>query len=150
MTNPFLVDGTTRLQHWKLVRHEISQMTDHLQGVDACLQFFKQAGFENYYLDWDKYQTWPGAWDLMYGNHFCPSGLSLGIAYTLLLASPETFDNLTLCLILDRTNSIQKIVVDWNNWLINYDYLDRVDKNTLKTSLTLNRWTYQDKSWHQQ
>lgn len=148
MTNPFISDGKTRLQNWKLVRQHISQLQDPQEQIHTCVAFWKQAGFENYYLDWDKCENWPGAWDLLWDNHFCPSGLSLGIAYTLLMSSPENFDNLRLSLILDRTHSIQKIVVDWHQWYINVNYLDIVDKNKLKTSLTLNKWVYRDKAWH--
>jgi len=150
MNNPFLADGTTRLQQWKLVRQEISQLTDPILQIDTCLAFFKQAGLENYYLDWDQCQSWPAAWDLMWDNHFCPSGLSLAVAYTLMLCAPETFEPLRLSLVLDRHQGVHKIVVDWNNWYINYNYLDRIAKPQLKTSLTLNEWIYSNKSWHQQ
>ena len=150
MPNPFLSDPKSRLQSWKRLRETLQAQSNAVDQIDMCVQFFKQAGFENYYLDWDKHSDWPGAWDLIWNNNFCPSSLSLAVAYTLLLAAPGTFENLSLRLILDRTNSIQKIIVDWDDWWINYNYLDRTDKNKLKTSVTLNQWIYQNKSWQQQ
>lgn len=148
MNNPFISDAKTRLNNWKLVRQDISQIQDPEEKINKCLTFWKQAGFENYYLDWDKCENWPGPWDLLWDNHFCPSALSLGIAYTLIMSSADTFDGLCLKLIMDRTHSIQKIVVDWDKWWINVNYLDIIDKNKLKTSLTLNKWVYIDKAWH--
>lgn len=147
MTNPFVCDPRTRLLEWKNVRLQIAQLTDPLAQIQCCLNFWKQAGIENYYLDWDNCEQWPGAWDLLWQNHFCPSGLSLGVAYTLVISDPRIFDNICLNLILDRTASIHKIVVDWNNWYINAYYLDCLDKTHLPTSLSLNKWIYKNKSW---
>jgi hypothetical protein len=145
--NPFLTIPEKRLKAWKNTRQAVTECADNIQKIQSVLDFWKQAPLENRILDWDNSNSWPSPWELLTNNHYCESTHSLGIAYTLLLASPELFSNLSLDLINDRNNSIQKIVVNWDGYYLNHGYMDIKAKHELTNIQTQNRWTWDGKKW---
>ena len=147
--NPFLLSRSQRTAEWKNLRAEIAAQPSVDAKIDLCLAFWRQAGFENRVLDWDNCSTWPNPWELIYSNRYCTSSHSLGIAYTLMLADPITFEDLQLRLINDRDHSIEKIVCDTHGYLLNHGFVDRVARNSLKAIYTQARWHWIDKKWQQ-
>lgn len=148
--NPFLLSKSQRVAEWKILRSEIASQPLIDTKIDLCLSFWRQASFENRILDWDHSDTWPNPWELIYNNRYCTSSHSLGIAYTLLLADPQTFADFQLRLINDRDNSIEKIVCDTQGYLLNHGFVDRVSKHSLKAIYTQARWKWIDRKWQRE
>lgn len=145
--NPFLSDYKTRLKHWKLLREQIFLETDLDAKIDLCLKFWRQAPEESVRINWDDATDWPGAWDLLNDNSYCPSCHSLGIAYTLMLADPDTFPNVQLKLIWDIQNSVQRIVAHTHTYYLNWGYVDKTHADRLKHVIIQNTWEWHNKQW---
>jgi len=145
--NPFLADYKTRLKQWRTLRVQIKQTSDVDAKIDICLEFWKQAPEERVRINWDDSATWPGPWELLHDNAYCVSCQSMGIAYTLMLADPDTFPNVTLKLIWDRQNSIQRIVAHTHSYLLNWGYIDKTHVDTLKHVIVQNTWEWHNKQW---
>lgn len=148
MHNPFIGDAKHRLASWKHIRDQILQAHDVDQKIHIALTWWQQAPLQNRVLDWDAAHTWPAPWDLIYHNEYCSSAHSLGIAYTLLLADPDTFVDLKLQLIWDRSVSIQKIVVATQGYCLNLGFVDKTPMNRVKDGTIQNTWEYHHKQWH--
>lgn len=149
MINPFLLDQKSRLRAWQTVRQQIKQEQDDETQIDLALNFWKQASFENHVLNWDDCEHWPGPWELIYSNSYCPSSHSLGVAYTLLL-SDSKFDNIQLRLIDDKQYHIQKIVAVWKDWVLNHGHVDKKATSRLQNCYTQARWIWDGRRWNQQ
>lgn len=145
--NPFIQDYATRLAAWKTCRTDVNSALKIDDKINVCLKFWKDAPIQNPLLNWDNSESWPTAWELLNENNYCTSSHSLGIAFTLVWADVDLFKNMTLDLITDRTYSVQKIVVNWQNWYLNYGYVDKIAKNTLQNVHTHERWQWAQKKW---
>lgn len=145
--NPFLADYKTRLQYWRELRGQIHAAPDLDAKIDTCLEFWKQAPEEHVRINWDDSATWPGAWDLLHDNAYCASCQSMGIAYTLMLADPDTFPNVQLRLIWDKPHSVQRIVAHTHAYYLNWGYVDKTHVNTLKHVIVQNTWEWHNKQW---
>jgi len=145
--NPFLQSREQRSAAWKQTRAEVHAAQSVEHKIDICLIFWRQASIQNRLLDWDNCHTWPNPWELIYNNNYCPSSTSLGIAYTLLLGDPATFDDLVLKLITDRANCVQKIVCSTHGYCLNHGFVDRIPNNSLKETLTHSRWKWTNNKW---
>jgi len=148
--NPFVMDAKYRLSAWKSCRAEIAAQTDVDAQLDVCLKFWQQAPLENHILNWDDCTTWPSAWELLDDNSYCTSGHSLGVAYTLIWAAPDQYSDLSLRLITDRANSVQKIMVYTQGWVLNSGYLDKTSENSLQHVHTHSIWKWTGKLWQPQ
>jgi hypothetical protein len=146
--NPFLSDYKTRLAAWKKCRAEIASQHDTVLQIDLCLQFWKQAPIQNNILNWDDCTVWPTSWEQLENNDYCTSSHSLAVANTLVLGDPSRYQNLSLRLITDRQNSVQKIVVYTQGWILNYGYLDKTSENSLQHVHTNNIWKWAGKQWY--
>jgi hypothetical protein len=147
MINPFLLSNKERVAAWKHVRNNISQCTHLEQCVDLALAFWQQAPVENNCIDWDNAHCWPGPWEMLKTNSYCTHSHSLGVAYTLMLANPDLFDHLTVDLIHDRENHVQKLVVNCKDWYLNHGHVDKKLKSRLQQVYTLATWQWNQKNW---
>lgn len=145
--NPFISDYPTRSQAWKQVRDQVAHTGVITDKLDTCLKFWRQAPEEHVRINWDDASTWPGAWELIHDNAYCASSVSLGIAYTLLLADAVTFNDVTLRLLWDKPNHMQRVVVHTQGWYLNWGYVDRQPESQLKHVLTQDTWCWQQKQW---
>jgi len=148
--NPFLLDTSSRRVAWKLLREEILEQSSPDAQIDLALTFWKQAPIENPLIDWDNAEKWPTPWELLHTNRFCEGALTLGVAYTLILSSPEHFQDLGLLLITDRQNHVQKIVAKTHSQVLNYGWLDRLPATTIKNCQVHSRWWFDGRNWQNQ
>ena len=144
--NPFILDTKSRVEDWKKLRKDVSSEELVETKIQKTLQFWKQAPLENPLLDWDNSKDWPNPWELLHNNRFCESTLSLAVAYTLIM-SDQIFSNITLILATDRKNHIQKIMVEYEDLIINYGWLDVNQRTILDNSHIHTRWKYDGKKW---
>lgn len=149
MINPFVLDYPSRLAAWKACRQQIQSHTTLEQQLDTCLEFWRQAPLENHLLNWDDAPGWPTAWEMLSNNCYCTSTHSLGIAYTLMLAVPELENQIHLKLITDKLNCVQKIVVQVQDWILNYGFVDKTPVDRLQHVHTSATWRYTGKQWQQ-
>lgn len=148
--NPFLLDPNSRRLSWKLLREQVSQQSDPVSKINMALTFWKQAPIENPLIDWDNAQKWPSPWELLHNNRFCEGALTLGVAYTLILSSPEHFQDLTLLLITDRVNHVQKIVAKTHGQVLNYGWLDQLPASVISSCQVHSRWAFDGRNWQSQ
>jgi hypothetical protein len=146
--NPFMADYKTRQHAWKQVRDHIQQATDLHHKLDITLKFWSQAPEESVRINWDDCASWPDPWELMHENAYCVSCHSLGIAYTLQLADPVTFNDVSLRLLWDKPNARQRIVVHTHDHYLNWYHVDKLPVHQLKTAITQNVWHWQHRQWH--
>lgn len=148
--NPFLLDPRSRLLSWKELRTAIAGEESPVDKIHLALSFWKQAPIENPLIDWDNAQKWPTPWELLHNNRFCEGALTLGVAYTLILSNPEQFQDLTLLLITDRENHVQKIVAKTHGYILNYGWLDRNPMTVISNCQIHSRWNFDGKCWQAQ
>lgn len=145
--NPFIFDYKTRLAAWKELRNKLNDSENSHNKLVYCCAFWQKAPLENQVIDWDNAATWPDAWTMIAKNNYCESTLSLAVAYTLILANSDDKDNTRLLLITDRKNQIQKIVLQYNDWIVNHGWLD-INAVTLLKTVEINRsWRFNGKNW---
>ena len=151
--NPFIGDSKTREQAWKSCRAEITAYDQVVQQLDTCLKFWKQAPIENHSIDWDDASNWPSPWEQIQENTYCPSGHSLAVAYTLLLAAPTMYQDLALCLVsnpvITSSANPEKIVVCTQGWVLNWGYLDKTPADSLQQLCKHKTWQWTGKTWQQ-
>jgi hypothetical protein len=145
--NPFIADYATRLQAWKATRERIHCTPEVQDKITCALDFWRQAPEEHVRINWDDCTSWPAAWDLIHDNAYCAGCVSLGIAYTLQLADPDTFDHVTLKLLWDKAQSRQRIVVHTHDSYLNWGYVDNTPTSQVKTVLIQNTWEWRHKQW---
>lgn len=146
--NPFLLDPQSRRAAWKTVRLDISGLPNSESRIDAALAFWRQAALERTTIDWDDCRGWPTAWELIQRNQYCESAQSLGLALTLMLASPELVDSTRLHLITDRHNCVQRIVAQVDGWILNHGWCDRQPALLLGKVSVHQTWRWHDRAWH--
>lgn len=92
-------------------------------------QWWQKAPLINHYLHPDDIRSWPGPWELLADNTYCPVARGLGMCYTLALTGVDSID---FCQAVDDNNEDAMIVlVDNAKYILNY-YPNTVLSNTLK------------------
>ena len=147
MINPFIIDPKARVAAWKKIRIDIQSIDIIQQKIDIALKFWRMAPLENPLLDWDDCSKWPTPWELLHNNRFCDSTLSVALGYTLVMSDPETFSDIRLLLITDRSNHVQKIIVKTNDIVLNYGWLDSNPATVLSSANIQDRWKFDGKKW---
>ena len=145
--NPFVLDPRSRLTAWKGLRTQIQEVKSVDEKVQLTLNFWKQAPIENHILDWDNSDRWPTPWELLNDNNFCESTLSLAVAMTLIMSSPEEFGGIKLLLITDRRHHVQKVVAGLPESVLNYGWLDVHPRDILQGCSVHRQWTYNGRQW---
>jgi hypothetical protein len=145
--NPFVLDSRSLMTAWKNCRNSVRLCDSSLMAMETCLNFWKGAPLENHHLDWDNSSSWPKPWDLINTNRFCASTLSLAVAWTLVLADAERFDDVDLLLITNKTAHVQKIVVRTGAVILNHGWLDLQSREILKQCHTHKKWVFNGKIW---
>jgi hypothetical protein len=125
MCNPFLNGPKQLSQHWRDLRSQLSHDKSDLEHLALVVKFWAKAPTISQFLDWEHPDTWADPWELIAGAKLDESSISLGIEYTLLLASDGrwTADRLTLAFVClnDRTMQYLVLIVD-NKYVLNLRY----------------------------
>jgi hypothetical protein len=141
------LNTSTRLRHWKNARQKITQSSDTAHKIQTALAFWQMAPMEKTQIVVDDPATWPGPWEMIRNNVYCVNSHSVGLAYTLILACPATFQNLTVDLINDTQHQIQQLVVNWQDWYLNHGHVDKKLKSSLQQIYTSSQWCWDQKKW---
>ena len=82
--NTFQSSYDNRLQSWYNLRNQIKNF-DLAQKCVEIDKWWQRAPLVNHYLHPIDLPTWPGPWELLVENTYCPLARGLGMCYTLLL-----------------------------------------------------------------
>lgn len=115
--NIFQLDYETRLLSWSDLRNQIKDK--HIQ--DQCIaidNFWQKVPIQNHYLHPDFVDQWPGPWDLIYENLYCPYSRALGMIYTLLLLGTKNIELVEATD--DNSVDVVLVLVDDAKYILNY------------------------------
>jgi len=147
MNSPFLLGASQRLACWKQLRQNIQQAHHVDEKIGMALSWWQHAPLENGVIDWDNHAAWPDPWSLIHNNTYCTSAHSLGLAYTLMLADPDTFSHVQLVLIWEPDSAIQKIVVHTHDHYLNLGFVDKTPISQVKNAIKQHTWIWINKNW---
>jgi hypothetical protein len=122
--NIFQLDYETRLLNWSDLRNQIKNQSLEDQCV-AIDKFWQQVPIQNHYLHPDFVDQWPGPWDLIYENLYCPYARALGMIYTLLFTGTknvelvEATDDNAVDVVLVLVNDAKYILNYWPDMVLN-------------------------------
>ena len=125
--NVFQLNYDARLRAW----YELRTRAESLDTETKCLEidtWWQQAPMVNHHLHPTDIQNWPGPWDLLVDNTYCPLARGLGMYYTLLLTGVQALD-----FVLgkdDNDEDVSLVMVDDAKYILNY-YPKTVLSNTL-------------------
>lgn len=105
-----------RLSEWKQFRDMLETSNDPLSKT---VEFYSSAPFVTIQADpWDQ-STWPGPWELLEDNLYCPFIKILAICYTLQLTNRFSQSQFEIHITQDNNNIRYLLTVD--NMFIGYD-----------------------------
>ena len=105
-----------RLSEWKQFRDMLETSNDPLSET---VKFYSSAPFVTIQADpWDQ-STWPGPWELLEDNLYCPFIKILAICYTLQLTKRFSQSHFEIHITQDNNNIRYLLTVD--NMFIGYD-----------------------------
>lgn len=126
--NVFQTSYENRLQSWFDLRTIICDLpTD--QKCIAIDQWWQKAPLVNHYLHTDFIHDWPGPWELISDNEYCPYARALGMIYTLLLLGINDIDLVDA--IDNNSEDVVLVLVDNAKYVLNY-WPDTVVNNCLQ------------------
>lgn len=140
MINVFQLNYDSRLQHW----YDLRQKLQHADTATKCIEidkWWQSAPLVNYYLHPHEIDTWPGPWELLNDNEYCPLARGLGMIYTLLLTGVTDVD---FCIGKDDNDEdVALVTVDNAKYVLNYwpDMVVNINLTNFKitNSLDLNK-----------
>ena len=143
--NVFQLNYDSRLQNW----YDLRQKLQNADTATKCIEidnWWQSAPLVNHYLHPHELDTWPGPWELINDNEYCPLARGLGIIYTLLLTGITDVD---FCIGKDDNDEdVALVTVDnakyvlnyWPNMVVNinlqnFKITSSLDLNKIKTKL---------------
>ena len=143
--NVFQLNYDSRLQNW----YDLRQKLQNADTATKCIEidnWWQSAPLVNHYLHPHELDTWPGPWELINDNEYCPLARGLGMIYTLLLTGITDVD---FCIGKDDNDEdVALVTVDnakyvlnyWPNMVVNinlqnFKITSSLDLNKIKTKL---------------
>lgn len=143
--NVFQLNYDSRLQNW----YDLRQKLQNADTATKCIEidnWWQSAPLVNHYLHPHELDTWPGPWELINDNEYCPLARGLGMIYTLLLTGITDVD---FCVGKDDNDEdVALVTVDnakyvlnyWPNMVVNinlqnFKITSSLDLNKIKTKL---------------
>lgn len=125
--NVFQLNYDARLRSWYDLRATVEK-TDTLTKCVEIDKWWQQAPLVSHYLHPLDIQQWPGPWELLVDNTFCPIARGLGMVYTLALVGINTLD-----FVLGKydNDEVALVMVDDAKYVLNY-HPNTVISNTLR------------------
>lgn len=126
--NIFQLSYNQRLKHWFQLRANIVDTDIQTQCAEID-KFWQNCPLVNHYLHPDFIEDWPGPWELLSENTYCPYARGLGMIYTLLLLGINDIDFVDA---IDNNNEdVVLVLVDNAKYILNY-WPDTVVNNCLQ------------------
>ena len=134
-----------RLINWRNFREDISKLSDE-EAIKETALLWSKAPISNQYLAPDLIEDWPDPWELIHYNHYDDISITLGMVYTLVLAS-DKFNDVIIYVLKDINN--QNILhTAWfqdGKYILNYEYNEVVSIGDLSSDLKIKyKYSYQD------
>ena len=105
------------LQYWYTLRQDIKDLDLQNQCI-LIDSWWQQCPIVNHYLHTDFMHEWPGPWELIAENNYCPYARALGMIYTLLLLGINDIDLIDA---IDNNNEdVVLVLVDNAKYILNY------------------------------
>ena len=126
--NIFQSSYESRLQAWFDLRQELNS----LDIENKCVKidnWWQKCPLVNHYLHTDFMHEWPGPWELISENNYCPYARALGMVYTLLLSGINTIDLVDA--VDNNSEDVVLVLVDNAKYIMNY-WPDTVVNNCLQ------------------
>jgi hypothetical protein len=115
--NVFQLNYDSRLQNW----YDLRQKLQNADTATKCIEidnWWQSAPLVNHYLHPHELDTWPGPWELINDNEYCPLARGLGMIYTLLLTGITDVD---FCVGKDDNDEdVALVTVDNAKYVLNY------------------------------
>jgi hypothetical protein len=115
--NVFQLNYDSRLQHW----YDLRQKLQNADTATKCIEidkWWQSAPLVNHYLHPHEIDAWPGPWELLNDNEYCPLARGLGMIYTLLLTGVTDVD---FCIGKDDNDEdVALVMVDNAKYVLNY------------------------------
>ena len=115
--NVFQLNYDSRLQNW----YDLRQKLQNADTATKCIEidiWWQSAPLVNHYLHPHELDTWPGPWELLNDNEYCPLARGLGMIYTLLLTGVTDVD---FCIGKDDNDEdVALVTVDNAKYVLNY------------------------------
>jgi hypothetical protein len=138
--NVFQLNYDARLQYW----YDLRQKLQNADTATKCIEidkWWQSVPLVNHYLHPHEIDTWPGPWELLNDNEYCPLARGLGMIYTLLLTGVTDVD---FCIGKDDNDEdVALVTVDNAKYVLNYwpDMVVNINLTNFKitNSLDLNK-----------
>lgn len=120
MNNPFLESPSILRKEWKNLRNNLISNLSDQDHLEKVVSWWSRCPLASQWLDYDHESTWPDPWELITTKNLDYSAISLGMEYTLLLATDGrwTADRVQLCLASDVERTMQHLIVLVDNDLV--------------------------------
>lgn len=111
------IPNEERLRLWKSLRTGLVGKT-HLEQLEEVAKFCSQIPFGTRTIDYYTPASWPTPWEILVHGLFCTSSISLFMAYTIELVSPELKVELYL---VEDDEDIYMLPVIEDHFVLNYE-----------------------------
>lgn len=106
-----------RLRLWKSLRNDIAPIPLYDKLAEVA-KFCSQIPFGSRTVDYYTPADWPTPWEILYHGMFCTSSISILMAYSVILASPEVKVELYL---VEDDEDIYLLPVFEDHFVLNYE-----------------------------
>lgn len=122
MINPFILNPYERIRFWRDLRDSLPQLP-FKQQLSRVSDFWWQAPMQTFVLDYDRPETWPSPWELIYSNGFDSVARGLMMAETFLLTYEESMLNkIKLCYVKDYVIEDMVMLVFIDEFILNHQF----------------------------
>lgn len=123
MTDILMARPEDRMRLWRDFRHTLSRDRTDMEHLEAVARFWAGCPQVDYYIDWDRPDQWPGPWEILHGGQICPTGLTILMAHSLLLAADNRWaePRIRLRVVRHREAGYLTVAVVDDRWVLNYD-----------------------------
>ena len=125
-----------RIRHWKEFRESLETSET---PIDDTIDFWSHAPLTTIAADPYDQEKWPGPWEMIEENIFCPFVKLLAICYTLQLTDKFSTTRFEINIVQDKENSETKYLLNFNGLCIGYDSSRAISISKLPKSLTLEK-----------
>lgn len=125
-----------RMRDWKQFRDELDVSETPIQDT---IDFWNNAPLTSIAADpWDD-KTWPGPWEMIEENIFCPFVKILAILYTLQLTDSFSLHKFEINIVQDSKNCATKYLLFVDGLCIGYDYSKPISVSKLPEHLEIEK-----------
>jgi len=125
-----------RMRDWKKFRDELDVSETPIQDT---IDFWDNAPLTSIAADpWDD-KTWPGPWEMIEENIFCPFVKILAILYTLQLTDSFSLHKFEINIVQDSKNCATKYLLFVDGLCIGYDYSKPISVSKLPKHLEIEK-----------